>query len=157
MRPKLRRRFDLHFTASASPSEPPIINVILLDVMEISEIFSASSSEDNSLPSMHSVTTKEFWGSFARIFAPSFSLINSISFPEALSGIFSSCTSVMLSFTKRESRFAYSSIAAVKYFSFIFPTDIILIFLFLVLKIMLVYTCPPPVASCHFPPLHLIG
>ena len=72
----------------------------------------------------------EFCGSFARILFPSFSFICSISFSDALSGIFSSATSIIFNFANLESRFEYSSIAAVKYFSLILPTEITVIFIF---------------------------
>ena len=58
------------------------------------------------------------------------SVFCSISFSDALSGIFSSATSIIFNFANLESRFEYSSIAAVKYFSLILPTEITVIFIF---------------------------
>ena len=55
------------------------------------------------------------------------SFIFSSSRGEAFSGIFSSGISAISSFAKRESRFLYSSIAAEKYFSLIFPAHMIVI------------------------------
>ena len=45
-------------------------------------------------------------------------------------GIFSAATSIIFNFANLESRFEYSSIAAVKYFSLILPTEITVIFIF---------------------------
>ena len=59
------------------------------------------------------------------------SLIMRSSISDAPSGVFSSATSTISSFTYLLRRLAYSSIAIVKYFSFIFPTVSNVIFILL--------------------------